>query len=408
MPLLNLFGGSSSRNYGAKLTELFTVVNLASDTILSNQSYSVTPFSASKGCGGIVYTISPTLPTGLSINSSTGVISGTPTKLIAATDFTITARDRCGATAESTFNLTVYSETQATVGPAIDGSTLVDLTSLTLPSCGSWLITPDNDSTANVQMWGGGGGASKNYPVPAPGFPPAPAPLGIGGGGGYSRGSITFLSGVEYQFIVGCGGQGNSSPAGRAGGYGGGGTGIQITSGNVAILVAGGGGGSGYSGERDVWGGNGGGTTGSGGLYTGVGGSGGSQTAAGPGGIGGRRTGSPGNNRDGGKGAPVPFSAPTYGGGGAGFGTGGAGAVFFDDAGGGGGGGGYWGGGGGGGDTDGAAGGGGSGYYNPAYVTNAVLTGGVGSSPSRGTAGTGGLNGNSGSPGKIILTTSPI
>jgi hypothetical protein len=42
---------------------------------------------------GIVdtYSVSPSLPAGLSINATTGVISGTPTAAVAATDYTVTA-----------------------------------------------------------------------------------------------------------------------------------------------------------------------------------------------------------------------------------------------------------------------------------------------------------------------------
>ena len=396
MPLLNLFGGSSSRNYGAKLTELFTVVNSTSDNILSNQIYSVTPFFASKGCGSIVHTISPTLPTGLSINSSTGEISGTPTQLIAATDFTITARDRCGATVQSTFNLTVYSPSQATVSPVIGGDTLVDAGALSLATCGTWTITPDNNFTATVKMWGGGGGASG----------------GIAGAGGYATGSVDFSAGVAYQFIVGCAGSGGNS-SGRTSGSGGGGTGIKIVSGNVPVLIAGGGGGGGLldsiSGPP---GGGGGGTSGADGNS---GGGGGTQSAAGAGGAGRvpLYVGAAGSGGNGGQG----FPGTGTGGGGTGYGNGGAGGngTPYLDAGGAGGGGGYFGGGGGGSldptGTGGGGGGGGSGYANPTYTSGVTfLVSGTyqanpTSDPTRGTSGDGGFfPGNGGQPGKIVTS----
>ena len=389
MPLLNLFGGSSSRNYGAKLTELFTVVNSTSANILSNQSYSATPFSASKGCGGFVYTISPTLPTGLSINPSTGVISGTPTQLIAATDFTITVRDRCGVTAQSTFNLTVYSLSQATVSPTIDGTSVIDAGALTLATCGSWTITPESEFSANVQMWGGGGGASG----------------GVGGAGGYATGTVTFSAGVTYQFIVGCGGGGGNS-TGRTAGSGGGGTGIKIVSGNVPVLIAGGGGGSGLT---DAISGD---SGGRGGGETGIGGGGnpGTQSAAGAGGNGRvpLYVGAPGSGGTGGQG----FPGTGTGGGGTGYGPGGGGGngTPYIDAGAGGGGGGYYGGGGGGTYSDGGrGGGGGSGYISPTYVTGGsfLVAGSYIASPdpntTRGNSGNGGLNINEGGqPGKIV------
>ena len=48
------------------------------------------------------FSISPSLPTGLSISSSTGVISGTPTRVMAPTTFTITAQASDGSTVTGT------------------------------------------------------------------------------------------------------------------------------------------------------------------------------------------------------------------------------------------------------------------------------------------------------------------
>jgi hypothetical protein len=402
MPLLNTFGGSSSRNYGAKLTKLFTVVNTDNPTILAGQSYSATPLQASKGCGGFVYSISPTLPTGLSLNTSTGLISGTPTQLKTATVYTITVRDRCGATAQQTFTLTVYTLTEATISPAVGGDTNIDLTVLTLPSCGTWTVTPQSDFYANVKMWGAGGGASQDYP------PGAGGSLGIGGAGGYTRGNVQFLSGVAYQFTVGCAGGGFAAQ--RGGGGGGGATAIRIVSGSVPILVAGGGGGSGFSGTQTIYGGNGGGSSASPGSGN-AGGGGGTQSAAGAGGVGSRRTGFPGSGSNGGRGANIGSGGG--GGGGSAYGTGGGGngevtVPGGTDAGSGGGGGGYFGGGGGGGNADGSGGGGGSSYYNPTYVLSATLTTGAGGDSDRGTAASGGTNGGAGGAGRIKMTTNPI
>jgi hypothetical protein len=50
--------------------------------------------------GGAVvnYSIEPTLPNGLSFDEATGIISGTPTELSAATDYTVTATNSGGNT----------------------------------------------------------------------------------------------------------------------------------------------------------------------------------------------------------------------------------------------------------------------------------------------------------------------
>ena len=44
------------------------------------------------------YSVNPALPGGLSINSSTGVISGTPTAVTAKTSYTVTASNTGGST----------------------------------------------------------------------------------------------------------------------------------------------------------------------------------------------------------------------------------------------------------------------------------------------------------------------
>ena len=52
------------------------------------------------------YSISPTLPVGLTLNTQTGVISGTPTAAATATDYTITATNATG-NSQAVLNLTV-------------------------------------------------------------------------------------------------------------------------------------------------------------------------------------------------------------------------------------------------------------------------------------------------------------
>jgi len=80
-----------------------TVAGVIGTAITSTTAYSATYVS-----GTITYSISPTLPTGLSISSSTGVVSGTPTNIVAPTFYTVTA--------VSTTNITVTARIRIAIG----------------------------------------------------------------------------------------------------------------------------------------------------------------------------------------------------------------------------------------------------------------------------------------------------
>lgn len=60
------------------------------------------------------YSITPSLPTGLSLDTTTGVISGTPTSILIPTNHTITATGANNTSGTYTFKLTIYG-TQLTV-----------------------------------------------------------------------------------------------------------------------------------------------------------------------------------------------------------------------------------------------------------------------------------------------------
>jgi len=62
------------------------------------------------------YTISPALPTGLTINAGSGVISGTATVTAAAANYTITATYGGGVTATTIINITVIAQTISYTG----------------------------------------------------------------------------------------------------------------------------------------------------------------------------------------------------------------------------------------------------------------------------------------------------
>ena len=93
-----------------------------------------TPVTASFGYGTYSYALSGgTLPSGLSFNTGTGAITGTPTATLAATTFTVTVTDQGASSAPQTFQLavTAAAPTVASISPTsgpIAGGTSVTLT----------------------------------------------------------------------------------------------------------------------------------------------------------------------------------------------------------------------------------------------------------------------------------------
>lgn len=66
-----------------------------------------TAFTTKNFTGTVAYSVNPTLPAGLGLNTATGVITGTPTALQAATLYTVSATDGVSGTATATISITV-------------------------------------------------------------------------------------------------------------------------------------------------------------------------------------------------------------------------------------------------------------------------------------------------------------
>ena len=99
---------SSSFNLVSKSTLLTNTVNNQS---LIYTLYSLinatTPVVANGGYGSLTYSISPSLPAGISINPTTGQLSGTPTAIQTATVYSVTIADSTSQVTTGTFSLTV-------------------------------------------------------------------------------------------------------------------------------------------------------------------------------------------------------------------------------------------------------------------------------------------------------------
>lgn len=101
-----------------------------------------TPVTAANGTPGYTYAVSPALPAGLAMGTSTGAIAGTPTAVAVVTNYTVTVTDAANATSAKTFSLTVnpavvatqaVASTTLTAGTAATSFTPVTATGGTAP-----------------------------------------------------------------------------------------------------------------------------------------------------------------------------------------------------------------------------------------------------------------------------------
>ncbi len=98
-------GVSGTTSFTWKVANTITVTSPGNQTSTHNVAIAPLRIAASDTQIGATLTYSATsLPTGLRINSSTGVISGTPARARAATSVTVTAKDGSGASGSVTFS----------------------------------------------------------------------------------------------------------------------------------------------------------------------------------------------------------------------------------------------------------------------------------------------------------------
>lgn len=115
-----------------------TPVTYTQNTAITNNVPTVT--------GNVVsYAISPSLPAGLNFNTSTGVISGTPTEVSAAANYVVTATNEAGSTT-ATISITVEAEAVT--------SDFITWDLLTGYQAGSLTITPTSGVSGGISLSG--------------------------------------------------------------------------------------------------------------------------------------------------------------------------------------------------------------------------------------------------------------
>jgi hypothetical protein len=282
---------STTKTVGFTVNAALTATAGATTTVSVPQNTAISSFnpfsSVTGGFTPYTYFVSAgTLPNGITINPSTGLVSGTPTTVQGAANVTFSVRDVNNVTAATT-RIVSFTVTSASV---------------TI----SYLIVA-------------GGGASGARGGPQPGA--SGYAYGAGGGaGGVRQGSVTVTPGATYNITIGGGG---STTAGSSLGsqQGGSGTPSSFIGTGVSLTSTGGGGGGGASpsgnGSTGATGGSGGGgavwrPTSSTGTQTGYGGGNGNTPPVSP------SQGNPG-------GTAFPSGPPSFSGSAGGGGAGGAG-----------------------------------------------------------------------------------
>ena len=113
--------GAFKLTVNATVTTTVTVSNLTAtyNTALT----AIAPVTAANGTGALIYAVTPPLPAGLSLNTSTGAISGTPAAAATVATYTVSATDTLGSTSSKSFSLTVNKASQTITFPTIASNT---------------------------------------------------------------------------------------------------------------------------------------------------------------------------------------------------------------------------------------------------------------------------------------------
>jgi hypothetical protein len=145
---------TSSSNSSTVAAPAFTLSSIA-ETKTVNSSISGYTIDASAGGAIASYSISPAAPAGISFNTSTGLLSGTPTATQSATTYTITATNASGSTSR-TYTLTVTPAVVYTVGQTGPGGGIIFYVATTPFACGPTRASSCTYLEAAPALWNGG------------------------------------------------------------------------------------------------------------------------------------------------------------------------------------------------------------------------------------------------------------
>ena len=142
-------GGSATTTVTILVNDAAPVIAYSPSSLTLTKSSAMSTLTPSSSGGTVTsWSISPSLPTGLSFNTSTGVISGTPTVVSASNNYTVTATN-LGGTGTATVSIQVNDVSPYSIVYTGSPFTLTKGTAMTTvtPSAGggtvvSWSISP--------------------------------------------------------------------------------------------------------------------------------------------------------------------------------------------------------------------------------------------------------------------------
>lgn len=160
---------------------LTTTLAIASKSIVVNVAETgFIPVTSSGGYNKVVWTVGPTLPTGLALFPGTGSISGIPTSLLFSTAYTLIATDAIGQVSSKTFSFAV--------NPVVLTTTLDSATVSTFPNV-----------TQNVKPVSAAGGfGTLSYSI----SPSLPSGLNLNTASGFITGSYNTTINQSYTVTV--------------------------------------------------------------------------------------------------------------------------------------------------------------------------------------------------------------